>query len=89
MIVSCNEGGVMGGGDVKLLALIGAFLGWKLVLVSFFVAPFFGAVVGIAEKIRTKSSAIAFGPYLVLGALISMFFGDKIVRWFLGCYGIY
>ncbi len=89
MIVSCNEGGVMGGGDVKLLALIGAFLGWKLVLVSFFVAPFFGAVVGIAEKIRTKSSAIAFGPYLVLGALVSMFWGEKIVRWFLGCYGFY
>lgn len=88
MIVSCNESGVMGGGDVKLLALVGAFLGWQMALVTFFVAPFFGAVVGIVEKIRTKSSAIAFGPYLVLGALISMFWGDKILRWFLGCYGI-
>jgi prepilin signal peptidase PulO-like enzyme (type II secretory pathway) len=89
MIVSCNDSGVMGGGDVKLLALIGSFLGWPLALVSFFVAPFFGAVVGVAEKIRTKSSAIAFGPYLVLGALISLFWGEAIIRFVLANYGLY
>src|SRR3989338_3441577 len=49
----------MGGGDVKLLAMIGTFLGWQLTLLSFFVAPFFGAVYGVIEKIRTKDSAIA------------------------------
>jgi len=76
----------MGGGDVKLLAMIGAFLGWKLALLTFFIAPFFGAIVGIIEKIRTKDSTIAYGPYLVLGALVSMFWGDWIIRWVMNGY---
>ncbi|HQO57356.1 MAG TPA: prepilin peptidase [Candidatus Omnitrophota bacterium] len=79
----------MGGGDVKLLAMIGAFLGWKSALLTFFIAPFFGAVYGIVEKIRTKDSAIAYGPFLVLGALISMFYGDAIIAWIKGGYGLY
>ena len=79
----------MGGGDVKLLAMIGAFLGWKLALLTFFIAPFFGAVYGIVEKIRTKDSAIAYGPFLVLGALISLFYGEAIIAWIQGGYGLY
>ncbi|MBF0485696.1 MAG: prepilin peptidase [Candidatus Omnitrophica bacterium] len=79
----------MGGGDVKLLAMIGAFLGWKLAILTFFVAPFFGAIVGIVEKIRTKDSAIAYGPYLVLGALVSLFCGDRIIHWIMTGYGVY
>lgn len=71
----------MGGGDVKLLAMIGAFLGWKIAILSFFLAPFFGGVVGIIEKIRTKDSTIAYGPFLILGALISLFWGDQILSW--------
>ncbi|NTV29238.1 MAG: prepilin peptidase [Candidatus Omnitrophica bacterium] len=76
----------MGGGDVKLLAMIGAFLGWKLAVLTFFIAPFFGAIVGVVEKIRTKESAIAYGPYLVLGALISLFWGNLIIRWVISGY---
>lgn len=79
----------MGGGDVKLLAMIGAFMGWQLALLTFFVAPFFGAIYGIVEKIRTKDSAIAYGPFLVLGALISLFWGDSIIEWILSGYGLY
>ena len=80
----------MGGGDVKLMALVGAFLGWKLAVLTFFLAPFFGAVFGIIEKIRTKDSTIAYGPFLVLGALVSLFWGDDIIRWVLngGVYGL-
>jgi len=78
----------MGGGDVKLMALIGAFLGWRLALLTFFVAPFFGAGYGIVEKIRTKDSAIAYGPFIVMGALVSLFFGDHIIAWILGQYGL-
>jgi len=79
----------MGGGDVKLMAMIGAFMGWKLALLTFFLAPFFGAVWGIIEKIRTKDSAIAYGPFLVLGALISLFRGEEIINWIIRGYGIY
>lgn len=78
----------MGGGDVKLMALIGAFIGWRLALLTFFVAPFFGATYGIVEKIRTKDSTIAYGPFIVMGALVSLFFGDAIIAWILGQYGI-
>lgn len=79
----------MGGGDVKLMALVGAFMGWKLALLSFFLAPFFGAVYGIVEKLRTKESAIAYGPFLVLAALVSLFWGDMIITWIIrgGMYG--
>lgn len=69
----------MGGGDVKLMAMIGAFLGWQSALLTFFIAPFFGAFYGIIEKIRTKDSAIAYGPFLVLGALISLFYGRQLL----------
>ncbi|MCR4336646.1 MAG: prepilin peptidase [Candidatus Omnitrophica bacterium] len=79
----------MGGGDVKLMAMVGAFMGWKLALLAFFIAPFFGAVYGIIEKIRTKDSAIAYGPFLVLGSLIALFWGDQIISWLLGRYGIF
>ncbi len=79
----------MGGGDVKLMAMIGAFLGWKLAILTFFLAPFFGAVFGIIEKIRTKDSAIAYGPFLILAALISLLFGDRIIHWIMSGYGMY
>ncbi|MBL8014177.1 MAG: prepilin peptidase [Candidatus Omnitrophica bacterium] len=78
----------MGGGDVKLMAMVGAFMGWKLALLSFFLAPFFGAIYGMIEKLRTKESTIAYGPFLVLGALISLFKGGEIIRWIASSYGI-
>jgi len=73
----------MGGGDVKLMAMVGAFMGWKLALLTFFLAPFFGAGYGIVEKIRTKDSTIAYGPFLIMGALVSLFWGDKIINYIL------
>jgi len=79
----------MGGGDVKLLAMVGAFMGWKMAILAFFIAPFFGAFYGIIEKIRTKDTAIAYGPFLVLGSLICLFWGDAIVAWIMRGYGLY
>jgi leader peptidase (prepilin peptidase)/N-methyltransferase len=79
----------MGGGDIKLLAMIGAFMGWQMALLTFFIAPFFGAIFGIIEKIRTKDTAIAYGPFLVLGALICLFFGDPLILWIKSGYGLY
>jgi leader peptidase (prepilin peptidase)/N-methyltransferase len=70
----------MGGGDVKLMAMIGAFLGWKLVILTFFLAPFLGSVVGIIMKIREGKDVIPYGPYLSLAAVFSMFFGDRLLR---------
>jgi leader peptidase (prepilin peptidase) / N-methyltransferase len=70
----------MGGGDVKLMAMIGAILGWKLALFTFFIAPVFGAAVGVFMKIRDGRETIAYGPYLSLAAMIAVFFGNNILR---------
>lgn len=70
----------MGGGDVKLLAMIGAFLGWKLALFTFFLAPFFGSVVGITLKIKKGESVIPYGPHLSLAAAVALFYGKEILK---------
>ncbi len=79
----------MGGGDVKLLAMVGAFLGWEITILTFFIAPLFGSVIGIIEKLRTGDTTIAYGPYLVAGAIIGLFWGDIIIDWVLSGYGLY
>jgi leader peptidase (prepilin peptidase)/N-methyltransferase len=70
----------MGGGDVKLLAMIGAFLGWKAAVLTFFLAPFFGAIVGLTNLIIKKQHTIPYGPFLSLAAFISLFWTDVIIR---------
>jgi len=69
----------MGGGDVKLLAMIGAFLGWKAALLTFFIAPFLGIVVGLANVITKKDHTIPYGPFLSLAAVVTIFWADKIL----------
>ncbi|MDP3790832.1 MAG: prepilin peptidase [Candidatus Omnitrophota bacterium] len=70
----------MGGGDVKLLAMIGSFIGWKLTILTFFTAPIFGSVVGIILKIREGKDIIPYGPYLSMAAVSSIFFGEKVLK---------
>lgn len=74
-----NEDSAMGFGDVKFLAMIGAFLGWQKVLLVFFLAPFFGSAVGIILKIKYKMETIPYGPYLSLAAVIAILWGDQIL----------
>ena len=88
MLQAVDEGGVMGWGDVKLLAMAGAFLGWQLAVVAFFIAPFFGAFFGLIKMIRRQDSAIAYGPFLAVGILTSLFWGEAVIRWVMGRYGM-
>ena len=74
----------MGGGDVKLMAMIGSFLGWKLAILAFFIAPFFGAVPGIVLKFRDGREIIPYGPFLSLAAIVSIFFGNRILNLLFG-----
>lgn len=69
----------MGGGDVKLLAMIGAFLGWQKALVTFLVAPFFGAAVGIINLFTRRDHTIPYGPFLSIAAIIAIIWSDKII----------
>lgn len=76
----------MGGGDIKLLAMIGAFLGWRAVIVTILAGSFLGALIGAAVMlIAGKSSkyAIPFGPFLAFGAFLHLFYGDELIRWYL------
>jgi leader peptidase (prepilin peptidase)/N-methyltransferase len=72
----------MGGGDIKLLAMIGAFLGWQSIFVTVMVASVVGSVIGIATMIYQRADtrlAIPFGPFLAGGALVYLFFGERIL----------
>ena len=77
----------MGMGDVKMLAMIGAFLGWKAVLVTLVLASFSGAAIGlvlIAVQRGGMKLALPFGTFLSLGALAAMFAGEPLVAWYSG-----
>lgn len=77
----------MGLGDVKLLALIGAFLGWQGVLPVIFLSSLMGTLVGVPLMLVKKAGgklAIPFGPFLALGALVWLLWGGGLFRWYLG-----
>jgi leader peptidase (prepilin peptidase) / N-methyltransferase len=77
----------MGRGDLKFLAAIGAFLGWRAVLFSLFAGSLLGSIVGLITLVvgkRIWSAKLPFGPYLAFGALSWMFFGDAFLHWYLG-----
>ncbi len=77
----------MGGGDIKLLAMIGAMTGWQGVVFTLFAASAVGTAIGMLVMIRSGRGmklAIPFGPFLALGAVIYLFFGERLIGWYLG-----
>ena len=75
----------MGRGDLKFLAAIGAFLGWRAVLFSLFAGSLLGSVIGLVTLVVGKpvwSAKLPFGPYLAFGALTWMFLGETVLRWY-------
>ncbi|MEI8345683.1 MAG: prepilin peptidase [Candidatus Omnitrophota bacterium] len=77
----------MGGGDLKLLAMIGSFLGWKGALWSIFFSSLFGSVIGLYYKFRRGEETIAFGPHIAAAAVLYMFVGPRIFNWYIGSLG--
>ncbi len=77
----------MGGGDIKLLAMIGAFLGgWRPILFVILLASFLGCAVGVplmVMKGRDSKYAIPFGPFLGAGAIVYLLYGGEIIGWYL------
>ena len=81
-----SKGVAMGFGDVKLAILIGLLLGYPNIIVGLFLGFLFGAIIGsvlILLKKRGLKSEIPFGPFLLVGMLIALFFGERIVNWYL------
>jgi len=83
-----DEPVAMGFGDVKLAAVLGAFLGWQLLLVGIFLAVTIGAVGGILARLLGGDRLIPFGPYLLGGALLALFFGEAVIGWYLGLFAV-
>lgn len=83
-VIVLSRGG-MGGGDMRLAALIGAFLGWKLALVAIFLAVVLGGAAGavlLFTGLRGRKDRIPFGPFLAAGAVMSLFWGDAVIQWY-------
>jgi len=81
-----SRGRWMGFGDVKLGFLMGFFLSFPNILVALFFAFIIGAIIGIGLIIagkKTLKSQVPFGPFLILGTFIALFWGDKIINWYL------
>jgi leader peptidase (prepilin peptidase)/N-methyltransferase len=79
----------MGGGDVKMLAMVGAFLGWKLVIVTLFLSSILGSLIGMAVIATRRGGmkyALPYGTFIALGALVASLYGDQIVDWYVGLY---
>ena len=79
----------MGFGDVKMLAMIGAFLGWKLTVLTLVLSSFVGSAIGIgmlASRRGDLKYALPFGTFLAMGAIVAGVVGDRIVTWYTGFY---
>jgi prepilin signal peptidase PulO-like enzyme (type II secretory pathway) len=79
----------MGFGDVKMLAMIGAFLGAKLVLVTFVLSSFIGGIIAVGIVVSRRgnlATALPFGTMLAVAALAASLVGDQLVAWYLGMY---
>lgn len=77
----------MGGGDIKLMGMVGSFVGWKGAILTIFLGALTGSIIGILLILLKKQSAnklIPFGPFLALGATVSLFWGNDIISWYLG-----
>lgn len=77
----------IGGGDIKLMAMAGLILGWKLIIPAYFIGIVVGAVISIvllASGKKKRGDEIPFGPFLCFGIAVSMFFGSEIIKWYIG-----
>ena len=79
----------IGGGDIKLLAMIGALLGWSGVVWTIFVSSLVGSAVGIYMKMKSGEERIPYGPFIALGALFYLFFGQRVILWYAHSIGVY
>lgn len=84
-----TKGRGIGGGDIKLMAVAGLLLGWKLILLAFVLGCIIGSVIHVARmKISGQGHMLAFGPYLSVGILISALAGEQMIRWYLSWLGL-
>ena len=84
LIVLISKGG-MGGGDVTLISSLGFVLGLKGILVTIFISFIIGSIVSVlllSFKLKTRKDPIPFGPFIVIGFLITLLYGDQLIIWY-------
>ena len=82
-LITKKEG--MGGGDIKLLAMMGALLGWQGVVFTIFVSSLVGTLAGLAVMLHSRKGlklAVPFGPFLAIGGVTFIFFGTRLIHWY-------
>ena len=91
LLLSLAIPGCFGGGDIKLIAVAGFLLGWKLTLLAFFISVLIGgsyAVYLLLSRKTQKGAHIAFGPYLCAGIMISLLYGETLIQRYLSLFGL-
>lgn len=86
-VIALASRGGMGGGDIKLAAMMGAFLGWQLVLVAILLAVLAGGVIGLMlllSGLKGRKDPVPFGPFLALGGFVAGLWGEPLLHWYLG-----
>lgn len=82
LLVSSGRG--MGGGDVKLMAVCGLFIGWQNIILAFLLACVLGSLIHLTLMALKKAGRVlALGPYLAAGVLIALYWGQSIIDWYL------
>ena len=85
LIFYATKGRGIGGGDVKLMGAAGLLLGWKLIVLAFFLGCLLGSVIHITRmKVSGESHVLAMGPYLSAGIVIAVLFGERIISAYFG-----
>lgn len=89
LIYEITNGRGIGGGDVKLMATAGLLLGWKLIILAFLLGCIVGTIIHLIRmRVSEEGHVLAMGPYLSVGIMIAVFFGEQMISWYLGILGI-
>lgn len=89
LLLVVSKGRAIGGGDVKLMAACGILIGWRLILIAFFVGCILGSVIHIIRmKLSNAEHVLAMGPYLSAGVLIAVLWGNTFLNWYIGLLGL-
>ena len=85
LLLILSKGRAIGGGDVKLMAAAGLLIGWKLIIIAFFLGCILGSVIHIIRmKVSQAEHMLAMGPYLSMGILIAALWGNQFINWYFG-----
>ena len=85
LLLILSKGRAIGGGDVKLMAAAGLLVGWKLIVLAFFIGCILGSVIHIIRmKVSHVEHMLAMGPYLSMGILIAALYGNQFINWYFG-----